>query len=1175
MSINTTVPTNINDTYAVPSLPVENISNKEDKANKGIANGYAPLDANSKVPSANLPVVDVSGQISTHNSATTSVHGIANTAELIHSTVIGPNTDKVVTFNQSGGNGNGNSEIGAWGFGVAGNNADAYIEPTGLTVEGSGKSVVVGPDKITFNGSGKIHFGGNYGGSLDLSGGTNVDPNYEIYNGDGMGAQGGSIDLRGGNGGQDGQASLGGLIQLRGANGDDGPAGSAGQIIMNGAYHEGHAGSIIANGAVNHSAGSLNMSAFSNNYGVGGAGGSINTSGGASGSGGSINLSAGANEDGNNGGSIIATAGEGGGASGGTLNMSGGSEDNSFGGSINTSNGGGSINTSNGGGYINTSGGLEGSGGSINTSTGEGGFGGSINTSSSGGSINTSVFGGSLSLNQYGGNITSHGVDADKRGGSITLNSTDLSVPWRESGSINLSASPYGDGGSIISTGGGDDIGGNIAGGTLNMSGGGNGAGGSINTSNGGGSINTNTGVIELGSGDHRAVLKSMASDATIEIKDQSGKMLVASSNGVSSTENCYDINENNRNGVRGTVEDQLLNNKGQIVTTEGGNIFTYGNNISQFTLIFSSADSMSGTYVWDGYFYRQKTNGGNASAEFENGYLVFYREIGGDRVFITDLETIDDPSSWQRGSSYPDIARPSDITITYGNSQYGPFNITPPSGGSIDTSAGGGSIVTRGGGGSIYTYATGSIELGATGTRTTLYGSASGSDKTITLPNATGTIALTSHTHGNLTSDGKVLVPYGGILSASGVDAGSFSNGTFPMIQGSGTGGVITILNGVISITSAGTGYVDGLATKAGGSRFNLVTQATLPASANLPVITTTGGNISAGSFGTTANTFCQGDDPRLSNSRTPTAHNHAISDVTNLQTTLNAKRVYSYTTDYFVQNYNIPASQNTEREYALIVNTTLSSYTLNIPQSGNSVGDIITITNLAQSIAPITVKEIPASGATGSDPVIAEVKVGTTRSWVRLNTGSNAGGWRELNTASHTHSISDVTNLQTSLDDKVFTITTSFASWAIGTSGSDSGYFGDIEATGTSSLIAGRAFVIPFNAKLVGATASIYNNTAANSYALPTSSTFLIKLFSKTTDGASTGTEITNTNNWSPSSVMPYQSIGTNYRAFKSNPIQLYSSSVYSMRIDVSGLGANGTSGTSIRGKVVLYLQ
>ena len=61
---------------------------KEDKANKGVANGYAPLDANAKVPVANLPDTasldaEVDGKITTHNSATTSVHGIANTANLV------------------------------------------------------------------------------------------------------------------------------------------------------------------------------------------------------------------------------------------------------------------------------------------------------------------------------------------------------------------------------------------------------------------------------------------------------------------------------------------------------------------------------------------------------------------------------------------------------------------------------------------------------------------------------------------------------------------------------------------------------------------------------------------------------------------------------------------------------------------------------------------------------------------------------------------------------------------------------------------------------------------------------------------------------------------------------------------------------------------------------------
>jgi hypothetical protein len=45
--------------------------------------------------------------------------------------------------------------------------------------------------------------------------------------------------------------------------------------------------------------------------------------------------------------------------------------------------------------------------------------------------------------------------------------------------------------------------------------------------------------------------------------------------------------------------------------------------------------------------------------------------------------------------------------------------------------------------------------------------------------------------------------------------------------------------------------------------------------------VITTTLGLLTTGSFGTAANTFCQGNDSRLSDARTPTAHTHAASDI------------------------------------------------------------------------------------------------------------------------------------------------------------------------------------------------------------------------------------------------------------------------------------------------------
>ena len=195
----------------------------------------------------------------------------------------------------------------------------------------------------------------------------------------------------------------------------------------------------------------------------------------------------------------------------------------------------------------------------------------------------------------------------------------------------------------------------------------------------------------------------------------------------------------------------------------------------------------------------------------------------------------------------------------------------TSVGGGSINTSDGGGSITTSNGGGSINTTGVGSIQLGVDGARTTLNGSAN-ANQTITLPNGTGTIALTNdprltnarapraHNHGNIQNDGKIGFS-GGIVSADmmTVGGGSWAFGTFAVVQGNASGGVIVHSANGIVVTSAGTGYVNGEAT-ANGSAYT-ITAGTL-ASPNLPLITTTGGAVTTGEFGTTANTFCQGSD-------------------------------------------------------------------------------------------------------------------------------------------------------------------------------------------------------------------------------------------------------------------------------------------------------------------------
>jgi len=71
----------------VPFIGIANTADFELKSDKGSPNGYAPLDANSKVPVANLPDqasldAEVAAAVSAHNALTTSVHGIGNTANL-------------------------------------------------------------------------------------------------------------------------------------------------------------------------------------------------------------------------------------------------------------------------------------------------------------------------------------------------------------------------------------------------------------------------------------------------------------------------------------------------------------------------------------------------------------------------------------------------------------------------------------------------------------------------------------------------------------------------------------------------------------------------------------------------------------------------------------------------------------------------------------------------------------------------------------------------------------------------------------------------------------------------------------------------------------------------------------------------------------------------------------
>jgi hypothetical protein len=84
-------------------------------------------------------------------------------------------------------------------------------------------------------------------------------------------------------------------------------------------------------------------------------------------------------------------------------------------------------------------------------------------------------------------------------------------------------------------------------------------------------------------------------------------------------------------------------------------------------------------------------------------------------------------------------------------------------------------------------------------------------------------------------------------------------------------------------------SGLQTALDGKAGSSHIhgNITNAGAIGSTSGLPIITTTLGVLTAGAFGTIAGSFCQGNDSRLSDARTPVAHNQAWSTITSTPTT------------------------------------------------------------------------------------------------------------------------------------------------------------------------------------------------------------------------------------------------------------------------------------------------
>ena len=223
------------------------------------------------------------------------------------------------------------------------------------------------------------------------------------------------------------------------------------------------------------------------------------------------------------------------------------------------------------------------------------------------------------------------------------------------------------------------------------------------------------------------------------------------------------------------------------------------------------------------------------------------------------------------------------------------------------------------------------------------------------------------SHTHGNVTNDGKLPTASRALISDSSknITVSSVSDTELGYLSGV-TSAIQTQLNGkaasdhvhgsitndgklgtasralvtdsskniaVSTVTATELGYVSGVTsaiqTQLNGKSAsnhvhgNITNDGKVGTTANLPLITGTGGVVQAGSFGTAANTFCEGNDSRLSDARTPVAHTHLTSDVTDLLNTSHEwtkVQTYSDANAIIIKNNSIeignePSAYNEQR--------------------------------------------------------------------------------------------------------------------------------------------------------------------------------------------------------------------------------------------------------------------
>lgn len=184
--------------------------------------------------------------------------------------------------------------------------------------------------------------------------------------------------------------------------------------------------------------------------------------------------------------------------------------------------------------------------------------------------------------------------------------------------------------------------------------------------------------------------------------------------------------------------------------------------------------------------------------------------------------------------------------------------------------------------------------------------------------------------------------------------------------------------------------------------------------------------GTVFTPTFGTTVGTVAQGNDARFTDARTPKAHTHAITDVTNLQTALDGKVDDSQVlTDVPANAIFTDTVTSINGKTGVIAKADIVA--LGIPAQDTTYGVFNTTTNglVPKTTTSNTTDYLRRDGtwATPPDtkytlPIASASTLGGIKSGTDITI--DASGNVSVNNNSHEHTIANVTGLQTALDAK-----------------------------------------------------------------------------------------------------------------------------------------------------------